>query len=318
MMKKTYLRVFCTILFACCYSNIYAQTDEDNSTIAAASLLNTVGKCDAAIIKLDGVTGQGKRSAPYLLVAARAHDCKAHTPEAIAYYRKYLQLTSNDSVKHRLAILSTAKQGNEEQLQASTDYKKLSGAKRKTATVDRRFFEYALGGMLLAGENPKPYGLGIKYCADFGFSVLNKKAVLLLNIEPSIYFSPQKAWYAYTAGVPEKNIDKLERGLGIDLAAAMPYLFINTKKMALGVGPLAGFRVAQLHNVSSIGNPEADIPNAAGMVVGVEGLLYIGALALTLDYSYFRFKSEPVDIGLPEVNANLSTIGLKVGYRRWR
>lgn len=304
-----------------CFKNAGAQSAEDNALVLAATQLTTTNQCDAAIIKLEGVSEEGKRTLPYYLVMAKAHDCKNHVADALYYYKKYLAWGGNDSVKNRVDVLSKQHQdehkAESEQQQAKELYKSLTGkkGKKKTVVIDGYFRSYNLVGMIMTAGKNRPYGSCMKYSLDFGFPVYHNKAAIIINLQPSVYFSPQKKWYANISGVPEESVSDLKSGYGMDLTATVPYMITNTKQKAIGVGPILGYRVAAIHDYLGA---DIDMPVPHGPVLGFEAVYYNSKFSCAFDYNFFRYSTNALGAGLPLFKANMSMIGIKIGLMRWR
>lgn len=314
--------IFCLVYCLCAFGRLYAQTTNDNQIISSANQLISSNQCDAAIIKLEGVSEEGKRTLPFYLGMAKAHDCKNHVEDALYYYKKYLAFGGNDSVKSRVDILSKQHQeehkAESEQQHAKDLYSSMTGHKKKrgkTATIDGYFRSYNLVGMIMTASKDKPYTSGLKYSLDFGFPVYHNKAAIIINVQPAAYFSPQKKWYAGIAGVPEETVSGLKKGYGLDVSATVPYLFINTKKKAVGVGPVLGYRVAFIADYLAV---DIDMPVAHAPVVGLEAVYYTSKFSIALDYNYFQYSTKALVTGLPAFKANMSMIGIKIGVMRWR
>jgi hypothetical protein len=315
-MNKPWSRLLA--LFILSLSTICTSSAQSRSQIDIARDLLKNNNCDAAIIKLEGVDAELQETAEYLLTMARAHDCKEHLPEAISYYKRYLEQKKDDSVKKRYDALVSAKHVKEKSTVINEQYRASSGIRhKKRASVGNGYFlGYSFGFQIPLSSSPYAYDL--QYAVDMGIPIQPKKISAIFTGAITYYGSAQKGWLQKMAGSTYK-VNQFEEGWGYDITIRIPYWLKNDGDIAWGIAPKVGYKKIMMSDPNAFGPNKLVLPKIGGATLGLEGVLAMNSgITIHAGYCWYKVSKPALAPDAPPFTVNYSSVTLKLSYGRWK
>lgn len=297
---------------------ISTSSAQSKSKIDVARDLLKSNNCDGAIINLEGVEPELQKTPDYLLIKARAHDCKEQLSEAIHYYKRYLELKEDDSVRSRYDVLTKKRDAAQKAAEINEQYRAASGIKhKKRASVGNGYF-IGFSTCFQIPVSSSPYAYDILYSVDFGFPLKAKKVSAIVSGGLAYYGNGRKKWMQKMTG-STYQINQFDDGWGFDLTARIPYWIKNRGDIAWGLAPMIGYKKIIMNNPNAFGPDKLVLPKIGGATLGLEGVLSLdNGGAIFLGYSWYKVDKPALAVNAPKFSVNFSSVTLKLCYGRWR
>ena len=303
------------ILFALGALTMFRSYGQTTIVDDAANLL-AQNKCDAAIIKLEAAPAEIQNTPYYLKTLARAHDCTNHPSIAIKYYNKYLQQTSDDSVKKRVTVLMEAEKGRQDEQNIKAQFHRSANLKHKKTAGNTSYIGFAAAVDIYDGA-ASPYAYAIRYSVEYGQPLIGKKVGLNLSAGITATGDGRKKWFERVIADPQTSVSDGGMGWGFDLCATIPYWLVNNRKIALGVAPMLGYKYLHIGAPEIMGFDDFRLPELKGLTAGIESVFYYDASYVSIGYNWFGKRSGPIAPGGPDFRAIQNSVTIKLGIRKW-
>lgn len=305
-------------LFTLSLTTIWTSSAQIRSQIDLARDMITANNCDAAIIKLEVIEPELQNTPDYLLTKALAHDCKGQLPEAIYFYKRYLEQKNDDSARIRYETLIKKREAAQKAVEINEQYRAASGIKHKKRAAVGNGYLIGFSTCFQIPVSSPPYAYGILYSADFGFPLKSKKVSAIVSGGFAYYGNGKKKWMQKMTG-STYQINEFDDGWGFDLTARLPYWLKNSGDVAWGLAPMIGYKKIIMNNPNAFGPDKLVLPKIGGATLGLEAVLALNyGGAIYLGYSWYKVDNPALALNAPKFSVNFSSVTLKLSYGRWR